>query len=150
MRRFKFTPPPSMAPKESALLKYSAVVLMVLGGANIAMSIGGFFDIPTAAWYATEVLGKNDPTVMLTVSGALAVAVGLAELVTGIIGYIRRGARGKMRLCMILAVVVAMLIIAAAVYRMAADSAENGLYSLIELVPVALYLIGAVRWKNGK
>lgn len=150
MKKFKFTPPPSMKGKESALLKYSAIVLMALGGANIVLSFGGFFDIPTAAWYAAEILGEADPTAMLITSAILAIIIGLAEFLTGLFGYIRRQNRKKMQLCVILGVICAALIAVTAIYRMIADSAENGLYSLIELLPVAVYLVGAIRWQNGK
>lgn len=150
MRKFKFTPPPSMKGKESAILKYSAIVLMALGGANIVLSFGGFFDIPTTAWYVTEILGEADPTAMLITSAVFSIIIGIAEFVTGIFGYCRRQKRKKMQLCIILGAVCAALIAAAAIYRMIADSAENGLLSLIELAPVAVYLFGAVRWQSGK
>ena len=150
MRKFKFTPPPSLKDKESSFLKYISVVLMTFGGINIALSFGGFFDIPTTAWYTTEVLGKADPTAMLITAGILSMILGWIELVTGIFGFVRREKRNKMDLCLILGGVTAAMIAAIAVWRMIADNPENGLSSLIELIPAALYLIAAYEWKTRK
>lgn len=150
MRKFKFTPPPSLKDKESSFLKYVSIVVMTFGGINIALSFGGFFDIPTTVWYKTEVLGESDPTVLLITAGILSMIIGLVEFITGIFGYIRREKRNKMDLCLILGAVTAALIAAAAIWRMIADTPENGLYALIELIPVALYMIAAYEWKSRK
>lgn len=150
MRKFKFTPPPSLKDKESSFLKYISIVTMTFGGINIALSFGGFFDIPTTAWYITEVLGKEDPTATLIASGILTMVLGWIELITGIFGFVRREKRNKMDLCLILGGVTAAAIIGTSVWRMIADTPENGLVSLIELIPIALYLIAAYEWKNRK
>ena len=149
MRKFKFTPPPSTKNKESALLKYTAIVMMALGGANFVLSIGGLFDIPTVAWYETY-LGNPDPTATLMTSGILAIIIGLIEFITGLFGYLRREKRKKMQLCIILGFVSAAAIVVLTVYRLSTGSLENAMFSLIELIPTALYLWGAFEWKNRK
>ena len=81
--------------KESPILKYASVLLIVLGAVEAAVSVRGFFDIPALHEAAIELQLAN-PVPVLVASGVFSLLIAAAELVAGILGY-RYRARPKKR-----------------------------------------------------
>lgn len=84
--------------KESPILKYASVLLIVLGAVEAAVSIRGFFDIPALHEAAIELQLAN-PVPVLVASGVFSLLIAAAELVAGILGYRYRARPKKAGAC---------------------------------------------------
>ena len=84
--------------KESPILKYTSVLLIVLGAVEAAVSIRGFFDIPALHEAAIE-LHLASPVPVLVTSGVFSLLIAAAEFTAGVLGYLCRARPKKAGVC---------------------------------------------------
>lgn len=134
--------------KESLILKYTSILLIVLGAVEAAVSIRGFFDIPALHEAAIELQLANPVTMLLT-SGIFSMLIALAELVAGILGYLYRARPKKMGVCIPCGITVLSLTVLFNIYVLLFYPAGFSALSLpVGLILPAVYLFGAYRHKR--
>lgn len=134
--------------KESPILKYASVLLIVLGAVEAAVSIRGFFDIPALHEAAIELQLAN-PVPVLVASGVFSLLIAAAELVAGILGYRYRARPKKAGACIPCGIAALSLTVLFNVYVLLFYPAGFSALSLpVGLIPPAVYLFGAYRHKS--
>lgn len=134
--------------KESPILKYTSILLIVLGAVEAAVSIRGFFDIPALHEAAIELQLAN-PVPVLTVSGIFSLLIALAELASGILGYRYRAQPKKVGACIPCGITTLSLTVLFNIYVLLFYPAGFSVLSLpVGLILPAVYLFGAYRHKN--
>lgn len=134
--------------KESPILKYTSVLLIVLGAVEGAVSIRGFFDIPALHEAAIELQLAN-PVPVLVTSGVFSLLIAAAELIAGILGYRYRARPKKAGACIPCGIAVLSLTVLFNVYVLLFYPAGFSALSLpVGLILPAVYLFGAYRHKS--
>lgn len=134
--------------KESPVLKYTSILLIVLGAVEAAVSIRGFFDIPALHEAAIELQLAN-PVPVLIASGIFSLLIALAELTAGILGYLYRARPKKAGACIPCGIIVLSLTVLFNLYVLFFYPAGFSALSLpAGLILPAVYLFGAYRHKS--
>lgn len=134
--------------KESPILKYASVLLIVLGAVEAAVSIRGFFDIPALHEAAIELQLAN-PVPVLVASGVFSLLIAAAELVAGILGYRYRARPKKAGVCILSGIAVLSLTVLFNGYVLIFYPTGYSALSLpVGVVLPAVYLFGAYRHKK--
>lgn len=134
--------------KESSVLKYTAILMIVFGAVETAIGIRGFFDIAALHDAALELQLAN-PVPTLIVSGVFTLLIAAAELIAGIFGYLYRARPKKAGVCILSGIAALSLIVLFNGYVLIFYPAGFSPLSLpVGLVLPAVYLFGAYRHKK--
>ena len=86
--------------KESSVLKYTAILMIVFGAVETAIGIRGLFDI-SALHDAALALQLANPVPTLIISGVFTLLIAAAELIAGILGCLYRARPKKAGVCIL-------------------------------------------------
>lgn len=134
--------------KESPILKYASVLMIVFGAVETAIGIRGLFDISALHDAALELQLAN-PVPTLIVSGVFTLLIAAAELIAGILGYRYRARPKKAGACIPCGIAALSLTVLFNVYVLLFYPAGFSALSLpVGLILPAVYLFGAYRHKS--
>ena len=86
--------------KETPVLKYAAILMIVFGAVEAAVGISGFFEISALHEAAAELQLANPIPVLIT-SGIFTMLIAVSELIAGILGYFYRARPAKAAACLV-------------------------------------------------
>lgn len=134
--------------KESSVLKYTAILMIVFGAVETAIGIRGLFDI-SALHDAALALQLANPVPTLIISGVFTLLIAVAELVAGILGYLYRARPKKAGVCILSGIAVLSLTVLFNGYVLIFYPTGYSALSLpVGVVLPAVYLFGAYRHKK--
>ena len=129
--------------KETPVLKYAAILMIVFGAVEAAVGIRGFFEISALHEAAAELQLANPIPVLIT-SGIFTMLIAVSELIAGILGYFYRARPAKAAACLVCGFISLSLAVLSDGYALFFYPAGFSMLTLpLDLILPIIYLVGA-------